>query len=1504
MIVTEENDNSTVPKAPKKPKPRLKKSSPATTTTSSIKKVTPNKKLKNTPKGGSPTATCIQLPSAAPSVLTQQPQPYYIITNPPCNNFVQLARPTTSTGTYLLLTTKTDSPIKSVLFTVVTNTTSLTTPRVTAVIEPTAASTNLSKPQNALLLSNPPPFSLLPQIPTVLQFRTVLANAPSVLINNPQTPLLATKTPKPSSASCPKTTQIPTTPATTSKSPAKPKVARPPVTIRPKRGLTKTVHANKVPIPALTSRYSNIALIHSNSVSVAQDKKVAKKVVKTSVAKESLETGNEAGKRASGTDDVPSAKKAKVCSLEKHTSTPKGPGIEENSAQTTNRPETSLEKDPASTNNSDAASASATVSRDPTIPAPIKERKPTIPALIEKPAIIPTSIVGNPVPIGDQPQPVPTSIDNAVVGTTSKPGGVQETSPTPKATNLIERPAISTSRTLPPASLAKPVTADAAAFPSLQFSDVSAALSSSIKRCAEAIIRSRSELEVISCSAKAENQPNKASVVSKADSEKGAVKNVGPGAFGEGNHGSGLAVTKHVDLVADIGADDKHLELGIALNHSELSNDIFSSLQVPIGSQNPESTSPTAAFLLAFPLVSTLTGVKVTEVIEDDNLDSRHGTPTLLQIGTMEPSKTTQTIPSDSLTPSLLNLDSSFSFFSGKDLYSSFDHLPPCPTISQPVHLPSSSTSSGGLQLAVTTSDFSVKTAICGNPPNLSKDTKPVYNTAAKSGVEKQAHQYSRTCQPQLTCKTNAPLKVVAPVYSNYQPFPAASESSQYPVKQKIVSSSFQNPTYDFSASTSYVTTQYSLVTTRPPSVSHCNTFNPFADFSKPNTIHSHVVSRSYPDPLYTNSTNYNYNQQQGGDNLAQNYPRYNTTKAAPTAMQFSTNYNMDCSGVGGDGRKREQGNHNRNICSSSNYYNQHQQPKTGAKEKFIPHSPKVVAKPGGVQTKPPINWMTTPDLKQQQPANTDFLLPDYSSNVFYPTNSFNTTKNYFNANASAYPMGGDFTENRPSVQKGDDENQFSWSPTKLPQFIEAPHTFVPSTLPTLVGDLALGTAVPHQPFVDNKIETPIIPPDKEHLKPKEANRRSKVPFDGNQNNFLSVSQLVENKPSGMPARAANRRNSGSRSSKNVTPKSSKRPSKQNEVKEQVDQNYSVPKLELGKQVPNAPPAAGYPVQNTMASWLGECSKQTPRHVQKNNYSAEALIGHPTSSDTSSIQKHSNRYRQQTTNYPIPTGAAAATSKPIPPVASFLSDNIVSYFPTVEISQDNFVQSNQGYQNVSVQNTMNCYSTAVPTITSTYIPPSNFMPDFALHEYGASSVVTDNSIRTTTKSLARNPSNQKPQVPIVNMQPSIDCSLINPTAVAKKSRNKPGNEPNLGLVDFGFLGMSGAISSPILPDDFHTHSNFLPAPAPTQLYPCKNPLYPKQSSDLNSSALLPLPPVPTVCRSATQHFEAATPTVSNMGSSSLTSFNLSAIFPEINKVSFHRRLWKWARLVNSVCFLE
>lgn len=78
--------------------------------------------------------------------------------------------------------------------------------------------------------------------------------------------------------------------------------------------------------------------------------------------------------------------------------------------------------------------------------------------------------------------------------------------------------------------------------------------------------------------------------------------------------------------------------LNISLQNSEFSSDLFASLQVPSSGQHPESVSPTAAFLLAFPLVSSS---KVTEMMvdpqEEVGSDGMQGASTLLQIGNIEP---------------------------------------------------------------------------------------------------------------------------------------------------------------------------------------------------------------------------------------------------------------------------------------------------------------------------------------------------------------------------------------------------------------------------------------------------------------------------------------------------------------------------------------------------------------------------------------------------------------------------------------------------------------------------------------------------------------------------------------------------------------------------------------------------------------------------------------------------------------------------------------------------
>ncbi|RZB40490.1 proteoglycan 4-like, partial [Asbolus verrucosus] len=851
------------------------------------------------------------------------------------------------------------------------------------------------------------------------------------------------------------------------------------------------------------------------------------------------------------------------------------------------------------------------------------------------------------------------------------------------------------------------------------------------------------------------------------------------------------------------------LELNI--NHSELSNDIFASLQVPAGCQNPESTSPTAAFLLAFPLVSSLTGVKVTEVTEEDNTESQRGTPTLLQIGTMDTTKPTQ---SESLTPSLLNLDN-LPFFSSKDIsgfYSSFEsNMTTTTTTVASTTVKTITTSQGDLGVQVTPSK------------------KVGYQPPQQEKTELVACFENRDVLPSFSGSNNNSLEQQL----NYQMKPKPNGGKNIETKQ---------------ACSNYTSQKNFNI--------QCNSFN---EPPKVSTTCSYANPiKSYPDPLYTNSNTYSYSYP-ADTNFNQNY--YKNITKNDSRSYYSLNYENYS-----DYRKGDSNTH----FSSSNYYsNSHY-----SKDKFSNNTKNK----NGVQSRPPINWMTAPDNRLQTPS-TDYVLPqftkesDFSHNSIYPTNSFtNTQTSYFNTNP-IYPsntndVGNNLQETRKSLdlplvppvntyQRNEiEENQFSWSPTKIPQFLDPPHSFVSSTLPTLVGDLALGNPLT---FAEQKAES-------NKCQKKDTNTRRLKNYEGsNQSNFLSVSQLVDhNKSESVPARTTTRRNSGNRSSAKKVP-----PQKSNQRKENKEVSYPQNKVEAN---------SGKGSQMKQQIYSGGSSEifceggQKNRNVSKNtpsSYSAEALIGHQMQS--SEVQKN----RQQ--NY-------AGGNKPIS-VTSFLHDNIIPYFPAVDLPQDNsYMQQNQNYQSASFghnfsssfQNNSYAPNTFIPTattITSSY----NFIPDMGApaHDYSDNLNLfppTNKDKSCNNKNLNRNVREQQNACP----------------STPKKSKRKHSNEANLpNFVDFPFLSMPGSINSPILPDDFHTHTGFLQPPTP-QLYPCKNPF--TKQNDLAAGSLLPLPPVP-VSRSNIQHPEIS-PSINSAGTS-LTNFNLSTIFPEINnKVIVKRELWR------------
>ncbi|GJQ87563.1 hypothetical protein Trydic_g4830 [Trypoxylus dichotomus] len=683
------------------------------------------------------------------------------------------------------------------------------------------------------------------------------------------------------------------------------------------------------------------------------------------------------------------------------------------------------------------------------------------------------------------------------------------------------------------------------------------------------------------------------------------------------------------------------------------------------------------------------------------------------------------------------------------------------------------------------------------------------------------------------------------PFYSNTQTVATTSSTVINNTKHQVDKSKTEKKSCNYyPTTTSYSVPQY-------------NTFNPFTDIPKSTTYP--ISTKTYNDALYTSNTTYSYNYH------PDNFTSYSTTKnnIKPDKLYCGLNYD----------------NYDYKHNEFQKYDTRNQQVGYYYSQSHIPNKDKTSSEPSNKNhnvsannNKATVNWMTTPDVRQH--IQNDFIMPslgkevDFAPNPIYSTNSFSGTQTtYFNTNTSLYTSNDlHNTTTFPAIppnsfQRNElEENQFSWSPSKLPQLLDTTHNFVSGTLPTLVGDLALGNT---QPFIDQKIESKNM----KDFRVKDNSRRSKSSTNyDSQSNFLSVSQLVDhNKNDAIPGRVGNRRNSGNRSS-------NKNSSSSKSVKRKTEKEVHNFNKVVEKQIKHNNNHEYQSQGNENSNWM-PANKSRNIKIPSSSYSAEALIGHQNQTDV-------NRTRN-TQNYSMVNKAL-----PVP----FLTDNIIPYFP-MDIPQDNtLVQQNQNYQSntfthnfpSTIQGSVYSNSTFVPNptpITTSYLSSTNFIPDI-----GGNSdyvpILSENTFTHVKDKISKNKSVpiEKPNDKRNMTQSNNNCS-VNSLSTSKKSKKKQHNEPpNLSNLDFSFLSMPAAINSPILPDDFQAHTSFLPPPTPTQLYPCKNPLYGKQ--DLPANSLLTLP---TASRSGVAHPEIS-PSLNNVGTT-LTNFNLSTIFPEINKGS-------------------
>ncbi|XP_044755847.1 putative uncharacterized protein DDB_G0282133 [Coccinella septempunctata] len=1092
--------------------------------------------------------------------------------------------------------------------------------------------------------------------------------------------------------------------------------------------------------------------------------------------------------------------------------------------------------------------------------------------------------------------------------------------------------------------------------------------------------------------------------------------------------------------------------LDIHLGHSELSNDIFASLQVPPGCQNPESTSPTAAFLLSFPLVSSLTGVKVTEVMDEDNPDSQRETPTLLQIGTMN---TTKSVQSETFNSNLLNLD----FFSSKDIYNGFYN-------SFEQHLSSltmlTSSNLSDLKHTEKSTNNSKSGDNCKpmnnidniHEPNVSKQTsmneqisssrntnlhnnrdflssnincQPSFNFAGKqseSGAEikdqvpsitysHKSIRHSDSVKETTTTKDNHdvpteknrevvekapnPLQIDQNIQSNVE-FPkntaSKGDSSSlknvkqtnnsfmkrgacdnifniddinnnmsnvhqnidqvinfYPEKQKSMTSgnftpgnstmknnniqplfqeNIHNAQMDFMSNKNFAVAP---IHSNPNSfgIENNKNLNKDSNFNIPNQqisctdkaiIQPYFIpdnknyqrisnqsntktlteeSRNTEAHKYFNYNNFSSEMKKPNKNHEMNFDFNLENKIAPVpkiieSKEITPGYSMPysnsiydinnitkvCTCAYGSNKPTSEPVYTNSNSNTYNYYSNsetymgetyYKNVKSDATYKkpdfsnaYYPDNLKrniTSSKTENIQEKSTYNWMTTPTKSTSDNVVSSFPKDDivYSNSNLISGNQ----TNYFTSSVYPTELNSNLSQtskktfdlplvnvNYQKVETEDGQNQFSWSPTKMPQFLDPIPSFVSSTLPTLVGDLALGSSN----FTDQKYQF-----TNKCSKESKNKAAPKMTFE-NQNNLFSVSQLVHQNDKTVAAKPMRRRNSGSASKSNQM--KNKKIGKSNEEQKDVSQCFNKsPGSQNQAKIENKTFNCRQSNSNSF------CDKRSSLKVSSSIYSAEALISHHGHSENN-IKKDQTFSGNTMKNIPVPP---------------YIPDNIMPYFPSVDLQQDNLIQQNQNYQNFPNFSTFsnNTYSTNtfIPssTITTPYISSSTFVSDIGVvNDFSSENMsLFPTTPINKTKMIAKNSSGQREE-------------KINPcTNIAtKKIKRKPSNEINVtsSLVDFPFLSVPGNINSPLLPEDFHTHSTYLPPP-PTQpqLYPCKNTLYPSKQSTITSTApLLPLPPIPPVSRSGIQHPEIS-PSLNSAGTSSLTNFNLSTIFPEINKSS-------------------
>ncbi|XP_076291320.1 uncharacterized protein LOC143214323 isoform X2 [Lasioglossum baleicum] len=591
-----------------------------------------------------------------------------------------------------------------------------------------------------------------------------------------------------------------------------------------------------------------------------------------------------------------------------------------------------------------------------------------------------------------------------------------------------------------------------------------------------------------------------------------------------------------------------------------------------------------------------------------------------------------------------------------------------------------------------------------------------------------------------------------------------------------------------------------------------------------------------------------------------------------------------------------------------------------------------------------PVNWMMPPEIKHNTNI-ADMILPPIGkeldfcqNNLFAQTPSYNQgTPNQFYNN---YDVAAHSFPNLPVLQSEpkrtsdvfySEEQPFPWSPTKTTVHVEQSQPvkgidqhIVPSSLPTLVGDLDLGTNIPEkQNFLFGQVPSR-VPSDqsKDPSKDKESNvtgrdfhtvlNSQSIQHPGSVSSFLSVSQLVEHEkaekshqqhhqqhhhhphhhhhshPHQQQQQQQQQQARKHQRKSNTSPRGNSK--RQMDIRKQTSGNDQLhQRHEEQKSSGHTFSEQGYQQQQQQQQKYQQNNVHWRSRNCKSNYTAEALIGTNSSVHDPIQDKHASI--KFTTNYPqnkfqtsLPT---ADTVMPI------------NYFSNADDGSGYGQMVNQNFNSYTYSSNANIYPTSnfITSISNT--PTSYMMPlhdntdymeanAFLLSNVATASTVTSSSTSTVTTSTSNVNSNTKNHQHYAK-HPHCDKRIYSTNAKKGKRKGPDGTMQNL---EFSLSG----INSPL--EDYHHSATFLPPPPP----PHASPLYQNHpQANVYTKAVNSLPPPPAVAG------PQSVPTVGPAGFSmnpnmprggivssnpmamshhpsgtSLTNFNLSTIFPEMN----------------------